>query len=114
MWTPEKEIIVTAAQREAEAQAALIETFCVAIQAHVDATARGRSYDSGNSLASYIASTNVAWAAEAQAFVTWRDAVWLYSYDELAKVMNGDRAVPPIGEFIGELPAIKWPSLPNY
>ncbi len=110
MWTPEPEIIVTAAHREAEAQAALVETFRAAIQAHVDEAARGRSYDSGNSLASYVASTNAGWAAEAQAFVAWRDAVWLYAYAELDKVMNGARAVPAVEAFIGELPVIEWPA----
>lgn len=109
MWTPEPEIIVTAAQRAAEAQAALVETFRVAIQAHVDETARGRSYDSGNSLASYVASTNAAWAAEAQIFVAWRDAVWIYAYAELDKVMSGDRTIPTVEAFIGELPVIEWP-----
>lgn len=108
MWTPEPEIIVTAAQREAEAQAALVETFRAAIQSHVDETARSRNYDGGNSLASYVASTNSGWAAEAQAFVAWRDAVWLYAYAELDKVQTGAREVPAVEAFIGELPQIEW------
>ncbi len=109
MWTPEPEIIITSAQREAEAQAALVETFRLAIQAHVDEAALGRSYDSGNSLASYVASTNEGWAAEAQAFVAWRDAVWLYAYAELDKVMAETRTVPSVEDFIAELPVIEWP-----
>lgn len=52
MWTPDPEIIVTAAQKAAEAQAATVEGFRAAIQAHVDAAAKSRNYDGGNALAS--------------------------------------------------------------
>jgi len=89
----------------------IVEQFRVAIQAHVDATAQTRSYDSGTSLASYVASGNAQWAAEAAAFVAWRDAVWIYSYAELDKVtaVPPQRAVPTIEDFLAELPAIAWP-----
>ncbi|MBA2125065.1 hypothetical protein DLM45_02340 [Hyphomicrobium methylovorum] len=80
-----------------------------AVQAHIDAAARSRNYADGVSLASYVASTVPGWAAEAQAFVAWRDAVWFYAYSELAKVLTGQRAQPSIAEFISELPAIVWP-----
>lgn len=92
----------------AETPPPTIDDFRLAIQGHVDAIARGRNYDSGNSLASYVASTNAVWAAEAQAFVVWRDAVWLYAYSELDKVQTGAREVPTVEAFIGELPAIEW------
>ena len=89
----------------------LLELFRGAIQAHVDATAQTRSYDSGTSLASYVASGNAQWAAEAAAFVTWRDAVWIYTYAELDKVTADppQRDVPTIEDFLAELPAIAWP-----
>lgn len=108
MWAPDPSIIITAEQRAAEAQMATVETFRASIQYHVDQTAQSRRYDSGNSLASYVASTNAAWAAEAQAFVAWRDAVWLYAYAELDKVLAGEREQPSVEEFIGELPVIEW------
>lgn len=85
-----------------------IEDYRAAIQAHVDATAQTKNYDSGNSLASYVASTNAQWAGEAQAFVAWRDAVWLYAYTELDKVMRGEREQPSVEAFVAELPAIEW------
>jgi hypothetical protein len=110
MWTPNPAIIITAAQKVASAEAALVEQFRSAIQAHVDATARGRNYDGGNSLASYTSSTNPAWAAEATAFVAWRDAVWIYAYAELDKAMTGQRPVPEVEAFVAELPAIAWPA----
>lgn len=86
-----------------------IDDYRVAIQAKVDATARSRSYDSGITCASYVGSTNADWAAEASAFVTWRDAVWTHAYIELAKVEAGQRPQPTIPQIIAELPAIDWP-----
>lgn len=80
-----------------------------AIQDHVDATAQAHSYDSGITCSSYIGSTNPVWAAEAQAFVAWRDAVWIYAFAELEKVQNGQRPQPTIPEIISELPSIVWP-----
>lgn len=110
LWTP---ALVAAYRAATEPQPPtpdeLVEQFRVAIQSHVDQTARGRLYDNGFALASYVASTNAAWAAEAQAFVGWRDAVWLHAYAELDKVEAGEREVPTIEAFIGELPAIDWP-----
>lgn len=87
----------------------VIEQFRVAIQAHVDATAQSRRYDNGVSLASYVNSTVPQWAAEATAFVAWRDAVWAYSYAELDKVLNEEREQPTVEDFLAELPAISWP-----
>jgi hypothetical protein len=110
MWKPDPEIIITAEQKAADAQAALIEAFRVAIQGYVDAAAQSRRYDGGNSLATYVGSTNPQWATEAQAFVAWRDAVWAYSYAELDKVLAGERPQPTVAEFLGELPAIEWPA----
>lgn len=109
MKKPDPGIISTAEQKAAEAQASTVEAFRSAIQSHVDETARSRNYDHGNALASYVASTNAIWQAEAQAFVGWRDAVWLHAYAELDKALAGERDVPEIEAFIGELPAMAWP-----
>lgn len=83
--------------------------YAEAIQAHVDAAAISRRYDSGNSLATYVSSSNPDWAAEAQAFVAWRDAVWAYAYVELDKVLAGEREQPSVEAFVGELPELMWP-----
>lgn len=101
--------LITAEDKADAARAELVEQFRVEIQCHVDAAAISRRYDSAVSLASYVASGNPAWAVEAQAFVSWRDAVWAHAYAELDKVLNGQRGQPGIGEFIAELPAIEWP-----
>ena len=46
------------------------------INAHVESVARGMDYSSAASCAGYAASTVPQWAAEAQAFIAWRDQVW--------------------------------------
>ena len=109
MWTPDPSEIVTAAQKAAAALAAAREAFQIAIQSHVDTEARSRAYNDGNALASYLNSTVEQWAAEAAAFVAWRDAVWVYVYGELAKFEAGERAQPTIESFIAELPTMEWP-----
>lgn len=80
-----------------------------AIQRLVDATARTKSYRDGVTFSSYANSTNPQWSADAHAFIAWRDAVWGYSYSELAKVQNGERERPSVQDFLEELPVIVWP-----
>lgn len=79
-----------------------------AIQAHLDATARGRSYADGVSLASYKDSTNPQWAWEATTFIAWRDQVWASAYTTLASVLAGQQPQPTMSELIGSLPEIAW------
>lgn len=83
--------------------------YVAAITAHIEATARSRHYDSAVSMATYVTSANAAWAAEASAFVAWRDAVWVFVYTQLAAVQAGQRTQPTVAGFVGELPAIEWP-----
>lgn len=81
-----------------------------AIEAHADAVARSRQYSDADRLASYVNSTNPAWAAEATAFVAWRDAVWGYACAQMAAVQAGQRPQPSVAELVDELPVISWPS----
>jgi ABC-type glycerol-3-phosphate transport system substrate-binding protein len=86
------------------------DAYSAAIQSHIDATARARKYDSGFALASYA--NSAIWGAEAAAFISWRDAVWLYSITELARVTAGEREMPSINEFLLEIAEqipITWP-----
>jgi hypothetical protein len=46
------------------------------VSEHIESVARSMGYSSAVSCASYVASTNPEWAAQAQAFIAWRDAVW--------------------------------------
>lgn len=86
-----------------------ITDYEIAIQNLVDGTARERRFADGVSLASYVASTKPKWAAEAQAFVAWRDNVWTYAYNEFAKVQAGDRPQPTVEKFLTEIARIAWP-----
>lgn len=83
-----------------------LEDLRQAVQAHIDATARARLYDSGVTLASYGASTNPLWAAEAQTFIAWRDAVWAQLH---ALWADPPEALPRPEALIADLPAIAWP-----
>jgi len=86
-----------------------IATFTAAIDAHVESTARAKQYNSAAHLASYVASTVPTWAAEAQAFVAWRDAVWLFALAEMQVIQAGDKPVPTIADLVASLPEIEWP-----
>jgi hypothetical protein len=80
-----------------------------AVQAHIDATAQSKGYNDGAAMAGYVVSTIPTWRAEAETFVAWRDAVWLYVFELMAQVQAGD-AEPPASTdaLIGWLPQIEW------
>lgn len=89
---------------------ALTQTdYQVAIENLINQTAQARQYDNSLSLAGYVASTVPQWAAEAQAFIAWRDQVWVYAYAQLALVQANQRPQPMVADFLNELPAIVWP-----
>jgi hypothetical protein len=88
-----------------EAAPLTVDDYRAAIDAHVEATARGRSYNSAAHLASYAASTVALWAAEAQAFIAWRDQVWVTAIG----LMQSLQEPPTIEETLGLLPQIEWP-----
>lgn len=87
-----------------------LHAYAAAIQSHIDATARAREYNDGVTCASYVASTITTWAADAAAFVAWRDAVWLSAYQTLAAVQSGQQQPPTIEALISGLPVITWPT----
>jgi len=86
-----------------------VADYQTAIQGTIDGTARSKLFNDGVTMASYIASTVEPWAAQALAFVAWRDDVWQYAYSELSKVQAGKREKPTVAEFLLELPEIVWP-----
>ena len=92
------------------ASAPAITDYENAIQNFVDSTARERQFRDGVTLASYIGSSKQKWAAEAQAFINWRDYVWTNAYIELDKVQSGQRQQPTIEEFLSEVVRITWPT----
>ena len=97
-------LMITPEMKHAEAIAGVVNSYRTAIQTLIDTKANERQYDSGVTLASYVNSTIEEWAIEAQAFVAWRDAVWIYALAELEKVQKGDRVRPTVAELLAELP----------
>jgi hypothetical protein len=90
--------------------AQMIETYRRAVQAHIDATAQSKGYETGFALAGYVTSTVPPWKAEAETFVAWRDQVWLFVFETLAQVETGQTDPPSSpNALIGWLPQIEWP-----
>lgn len=91
--------------------AELIAAYKAAIDRFIEAKAGERQYTSGIHAASYVASTNALWAAEAQAFVAWRDAVWAHAIALLEQVQSGNLAAPTIDDVLAGLPVLNWPEV---
>jgi hypothetical protein len=81
-----------------------------AVEEHIEATAKARGYSSSVSCASYAGSTVPAWAADAIAFIAWRDAAWTAAFALQADVEAGRTAAPDDAEaLVVALPKITWP-----
>jgi hypothetical protein len=87
----------------------LLWTMQNVVQAHIDQVARERAYTDGLHAATYAVSTIPAWAAEGQAFVAWRDSVWIAAISIMDDCKAGLRDIPTPGELVAELPPITWP-----
>lgn len=109
MWTPDVSCIITAEQKAAEARAAQLAAYKAAFDAHLDAVAQQRQYDNRLTVPAYLGSTNPQWAAEAVAYIAWRDAALAYMFAKLAAVEAGAIDAPSIAEFVGGISPIEWP-----
>lgn len=86
------------------------DDFKAAIQAHMDAAARGVGYDDIKTAVTYADEPNVAkFQAEGRAFRAWRSQCWAYGYQEMDKVLAAQRPMPTVAEMIGELPTLVLP-----
>lgn len=83
-----------------------IDDYRAAITAHLDAVAQSRGYDSQLTIAIHATSTVPQWAAEAQAFIAWKDAVWLQVH---ALWTDPPDPPPSPAELLASLPEIIWP-----
>lgn len=109
VWEDGVAVVRPATAADLATEPPTLEDYRHAVQRHVDRVAQARLYDSGQSCASYAASTNAAWATEAAAFIAWRDAVWTQALATLAAVEADKIAPPTIAALIGALPEIIWP-----
>lgn len=87
-----------------------VADYTIAVQSHLDDTAKERNYDGILSACTYATSTNAKFAAEGQACVAWRDACWAYCYQALADVSAGKRTAPTVAGLMTELPVLTWPA----
>ena len=98
--------IKTPADLQAEAVARAKASITRAIDAHVEAQAKALDYNSAAHLASYDASSVPEWAAEAQAFVAWRDSVWQAAIAMLANAEASSEA-PSVEDVLAAIPEWK-------
>ena len=77
--------------------------FAADIDARIEAQARALQYNGAAHLAGYTGSTVAEWAAEAQAFVAWRDAVWQAAIAMLADAEASGEA-PSVEDVLAALP----------
>lgn len=81
------------------------------VQSHIDTVAKTRAYTDGLHAASYAASTIPSWAAEGQAFVAWRDRVWIAAISIMDDCKAGLRDIPGADDLLDELPEMEWPNV---
>ena len=88
----------------------LLAEFTATIQAHLDAFAQTRGYDSIHTAATYVGDKNPAFAAEGRYAHEARSDTWSKCYEILGAVTAGLRALPSLEEVLAELPELEWPS----
>lgn len=83
-----------------------------AIQAHIDATARGLGYDNILAACSYADDATVpAFQAQGQALRAWRANVWTSAIPVLDAIRAGSAPVQAAPILIATLPAFKAPTI---
>jgi hypothetical protein len=87
-----------------------VAQYTAAIQSMLDAKAQERHYDGILSACTYATSSVPSFAAEGQACVDWRDAVWSHSYELMGQVQAGTLAQPTVAALLAMLPAMTWPA----
>lgn len=100
-------------ERETAWQAAeesrLIARYTELLSDFIELKAKEKGYSSAVSCTSYSLCTNVQWAAEANAFIAWRDLAFEYAFDYLEGVQSGEIINPTPETFLAGLPSMIWP-----
>ena len=81
------------------------------VQAILDEKAKSRGYDNIAAACSYLNRTVTRFAAEALAYLEWRDKVWVASHQLLSEIESGAIALPDKAELASLLPSIQWPPI---
>lgn len=109
-WLDECTDLTTATQRAQKQAESTRQQLTAAVQRHMDQKAQERTYDHILSLCTYATDLDPVLAAEGQAGVEWRSAVWRHCYVALNDVLAGNRAIPTEAELLAELPTFEWPT----
>lgn len=79
------------------------------VQQYIDSIAQKKGYDSGISCATYVTSTVATFAADAAAFIKWRDSVWGTCQQlEATDLAATPPIIPTAAAVIAALPAAPW------
>lgn len=97
-----------ASQIADEAKDKIRKDLAAAVQRYADEVAQSRGYDNLLTLCTYATSSLPEFAAEGQAGVAWRDALWAKWYEISVEIEQGLRAIPTEEEAIALLPQINW------
>lgn len=111
MWVPDISCIISAEMKAEAERVEQLAAYKAAFDAHLDAVAQQRQYDNRLTVPAYFGSTNPQWAAEAIAYIAWRDAALAYLFEKLAAVEAGTIEAPTIADFIAGIQEIEWPEL---
>ena len=79
-----------------------------AVQNLLDTKAQEKLYDDAFAICSYANSTDEAFHAEANQFISWRDRCWRKCYEILAQFQSGEIEMPTVEYVINELPTLTW------
>lgn len=88
----------------------LIKDIERAIKELINDVAIQRNYNGEQSLVGYFNSAVELWKNESIVYIAWRDSIWNYAFQELAKFQIGEREVASTEDFLKELPLIVWPN----
>lgn len=86
----------------------VLDSYEGALQNYMDTKVQEKSYTDGISCATYTASSNPTWKAEADQFILWRDACWAYAIDIYDQVENNQIPAPSVSEFLAGAPVLVW------
>lgn len=81
------------------------------IEGFIDTKARERMYKSAESCISYLNSRNPQWAAEAEAFIVWRDDVYSYVIELQRKIEAREIAFNGAAALLENAPKMEWPTI---
>jgi hypothetical protein len=83
------------------------ENYNQTISNFIAETVAKKGYDGADSCASYLNSKNAKWAAEARAFMDWRDDIWEMA-DNIKPGVLADKLT--VEDFEARLPPMLWPT----